>query len=336
MVGQEFVNLLQNHPWFDLTWLGASDRSAGKRYADATSWRLSGTMPSYVRDIVVSESTPDDTTPRLMFSSMDASVATEIERAFAAAGHYVVSNSRNHRMEPDVPLLVPEVNADHLRVLAKQAERGWAGRIVTNPNCSTIVLVMALGALKKWGIRSVAVTTMQAISGAGYPGVASMDINANVVPYIGGEEEKMERETQKILGEFTGSAIEPLAALVSAQCNRVPVVNGHLITVSIDFERKPTEAEILAAWRGWRGVPQQKGLPSAPPCPVIYMEENDRPQPRRDVERENGMAVFTGRLRKCPVLDYKFIALGHNTVRGAAGVAVLNAELLHAEGLLTK
>src|SRR5229473_2977647 len=330
MVGQHFVKLLENHPWFQLKWLGASDRSAGKRYGEATSWRLDGSMPASVAELRVEVCSPAQA-PRLIFSAMDASVATEIETAFAEAGHSVVSNSRNHRMEPDVPLLVPEINPDHLQLIPHQRrKRGWKGQIVTNPNCSTIVLVMALAPLKQFGIRRVMVTTMQAISGAGYPGVASMDINANVIPFIGGEEEKMERETQKILGDFAGAAIEPLAALVSAQCNRVPVVDGHLITVSIEFERKPTEAEILAAWRGWRGVPQQKGLPSAPPCPVIYMEENDRPQPRRDVERENGMAIFAGRLRKCPVLDYKFIALGHNTVRGAAGVAVLNAELLHS------
>jgi aspartate-semialdehyde dehydrogenase len=270
-----------------------------------------------------------------MFSSMDASIATEIERAFASAGHTVVSNSRNYRMEPDVPLLVPEINADHLGLIPEQQRsRGWRGKIVTNPNCSTIVLVMALAPLKPFGIRRVIVTTMQAISGAGYPGVASMDINANVIPFIGGEEEKMERETQKILGDFTGAGIEPLAAQVSASCNRVPVVDGHMIAVSVEFEEKPSETEILAAMRGWRGIPQRKGLPSAPPCPVIYLEENDRPQPRRDVERENGMAVFAGRLRKCPVLDYKFIALGHNTVRGAAGAAVLNAELMKSEGWL--
>jgi aspartate-semialdehyde dehydrogenase len=340
MVGQEFVSFLRDHPWFDLTWLGASDRSAGKPYHEATTWRLGGETPAYVRDIVVSDSKPVHGTkhaPKLVFSAMDASVATEIEQAFASAGHIIVSNSRNHRMDADVPLLVPEINADHLGLIAiQQKERGWKGQIVTNPNCSTVVLVMALAALKPFGIKRVIVTTMQAISGAGYPGVASMDINANVVPFIGGEEEKMQQETQKILGDFTGAAVEPLTAKVSAHCNRVPVVDGHTITVSIELEKKPSESEVLVAWRAWRGEPQRKGLPSAPPCPVIYMHEKDRPQPRRDVERENGMAVFVGRLRKCPVLDYKFVALGHNTVRGAAGAAVLNAEVMKAEGYLDR
>jgi aspartate-semialdehyde dehydrogenase len=335
MVGQEFVSFLRGHPWFDLTWLGASDRSAGKNYRDATTWRLSGVMPAEVRDLMVAECKPQDGAPRLLFSAMDASVAAEIERAFAAAGHTVVSNSRNHRMDEDVPLLVPEINAGHLGLIpGQQRSRGWKGQIVTNPNCSTIVLTMALAPLKQFGIRRVMVTTMQALSGAGYPGVASMDINANVIPFIGGEEEKMERETQKILGDFTENRVTPLAAAVSASCNRVPVVDGHTMAVSIELEKKPSEAELIGAVRGWRGIPQQKGLPSAPPCPLIYMEEPDRPQPRRDVERENGMAVFIGRMRKCSVLDYKFIALGHNTVRGAAGAAVLNAELMKAEGWL--
>lgn len=335
MVGQEFVSFLNGHPWFDLVWLGASDRSAFKPYHEATQWRLGGEAPDYVRDIVVAECKPSNA-PRLVFSAMDASVATEIERAFAMAGHTVVSNSRNHRMESDVPLLIPEVNPDHLRLLERQREaRGWSGQIVTNPNCSTVVLVMALAPLTPFGIRKVMVTTMQAISGAGYPGVASMDINANVIPYIGNEEEKMEQETQKILGHFTGSDIEPLPAQVSAACNRVPVVDGHTMAVSVQFEGKPSKEELLTALRSWRGLPQQKGLPSAPPCPVQYLHQNDRPQPRRDAERDNGMAVFVGRLRECPVLDWKFVALGHNTVRGAAGAAVLNAELMSSEGWLS-
>lgn len=333
MVGQEFVSFLENHPWFDLTWLGASDRSSGKKYHEATMWRLGGETPAYVRDIVVSDSVPKGA-PKLVFSAMDASVATEIEQAFAAAGHIIVSNSRNHRMEADVPLLVPEANADHLDLLPGQAGRGWSGRIVTNPNCSTVVLVMALAPLKQFGIKKVIVTTMQAISGAGYPGVASLDILGNVIPFIGGEEPKMESETQKILGAFAGSKIEPLDARVSASCNRVPVVDGHTLCVSVELEKKPTEREIIAALNGFRGVPQQKNLPSAPAQPVVYMEQENRPQPRRDVERDHGMAVFVGRLRKCPVLDYKFVAMGHNTVRGAAGAAVLNAELMKAQGLL--
>src|SRR3984885_1103299 len=269
MVGQEFVSFLRDHPWFDLTWLGASDRSAGKRYQEATTWRLGGETPAYVRDIVVSESKPGDVNqvrgPRLVFSAMDASVATEIEQAFAAAGHTIVSNSRNHRMDADVPLLVPEANAGHLGLIAEQQRvRGWPGAIVTNPNCSTIVLVMALAPMKQFGIKKVIVTTMQAVSGAGYPGVASLDILGNVVPFIGGEEPKLESETQKILGAYEGGRIVPLDARVSASCNRVAVVNGHTICVSVEFDKKPSEQEIIAALNGFRGVPQMKKLPSAP------------------------------------------------------------------------
>jgi aspartate-semialdehyde dehydrogenase len=334
MVGQHFVQFLQNHPWFELKWLGASDRSVKKKYRDATSWRLDGVMPPVVQELMVEQCKPGSA-PRLVFSAMDASVAAEIERAFAEAGHVVVSNSRNHRMEPDVPLLVPEVNPDHLKLIPRQRERrGWKGQIVTNPNCSTAVLTMALGPLKRFGITRVVVTTMQAISGAGYPGVPAMDINANVIPFIGGEEEKMQQETQKILGEFRGDRVEPLAARVSAHCNRVPVTDGHTETVSVELAAKPTEEEILAAFGSFTSIAQERKLPSAPPRPVIYMADPDRPQPRRDAGRERGMAVFLGRLRPCPVLDYKFVALGHNTVRGAAGAAVLNAELMYSEGYL--
>jgi aspartate-semialdehyde dehydrogenase len=334
MVGQQFVKFLQNHPWFEIAWVGASDRSAGKPYREATSWRLDGAMPANVQRLEVQECKPVNA-PRLMFSSMDASVATEIEREFAQAGHVVVSNSRNHRMEPDVPLLIPEINPDHLKIIPHQQRvRGWKGQIATNPNCSTMVLALALAPLKQFGITRVVATTMQAISGAGYPGVASMDINANVIPFVGGEEEKMQQETQKILGDFAGESLRPLNAKVSAHCNRVPVVDGHTVTVSVEFERKPSQDEMVRALVNFRSVPQERKLPSAPPQPVIYLEENDRPQPRRDVERERGMAVFVGRMRECPVLSYKFVAMGHNTVRGAAGAAVLNAELMYSEGLL--
>jgi aspartate-semialdehyde dehydrogenase len=335
MVGQHFIKFLQGHPLFDVTWLGASDRSAGKKYRDAAKWHLDGTTPASVADLIVQDSKPSAGAPKLMFSAMDASVATEIEQAFAKSGHVVVSNSKNHRMESDVPLIVPEINPEHLQLIPGQQKlRGWKGQIVTNPNCSTIVLTMGLAPLKPFGITKVIATTLQAISGAGYPGVPSMDINANVIPFIGGEEEKMQQETQKILGDYAVDHIAPLAAKVSAHCNRVPVVDGHTVTISVELSSKPSEADVLRAFESFTSVPQQRNLPSAPKRPVIYMTEADRPQPRKDTERERGMAAFLGRLRGCPVLDYKFIALGHNTVRGAAGAAVLNAELMYSEGLL--
>ncbi|MGH9704475.1 MAG: aspartate-semialdehyde dehydrogenase, partial [Candidatus Acidiferrales bacterium] len=297
--------------------------------------RLDGAMPESVAGLTVQDCKPGNGAPRLMFSATDASVATEIERAFAQAGHVVVSNSRNHRMERDVPLLVPEINPDHLKLIpGQQRQRGWKGQIATNPNCSTIVLALALAPFKQFGIKRLIVTTLQAVSGAGYPGVPSLDITANVIPFIPNEEEKIQQETQKILGEFAGDHIEPLAAAVSAHCNRVPVINGHTVTVSLELAHKPSEAELLAAVRNFSGVPQQRRLPSAPVRPVVYLEQPDRPQPRRDAESERGMAVFMGRLRPCTVLDYKFVATGHNTIRGAAGAAVLNGELMHAEGLL--
>ena len=333
MVGQHFINFLQGHPWFDLTWLGARDRSAGKKYKDAMTWHLPGSVPANVADQTVQDCKPGNA-PKLVFSAMDASVATEIERAFAEAGHVVVSNSKNHRMEQDVPLLVPEINPDHLRLVPQQKARGWKGIIVTNPNCSTVALTMGLAPMKQFGITRLIATTMQAISGAGYPGVPSMDIMGNVIPFIGGEEEKMQQETQKILGEFKGDRIEPLAAKVSAHCNRVAVVDGHTVTVSVEFSAKPTEADLRAAIDAFTAVPQQRKLPSAPPRPVIYLDQPNRPQPRKDAERDRGMTASIGRLRPCPALDYKFVVMAHNTVRGAAGAAVLNAELMQSEGVL--
>ncbi len=334
MVGQHFVKFLEGHPWFRLAWAGASDRSMRKKYRDAMKWHLPGVTPAEAADLTVEECKPGNA-PRLVFSAMDASVATEIERAFAEAGHVVVSNSRNHRMERDVPLLVPEINPDHLKLVpVQQRQRGWKGQIVTNPNCSTVVLTMGLAPLKPFGIKRVIATTLQAISGAGYPGVPSMDIVGNVIPFIGGEEEKMQQETQKILGEFRGDHVEPLAARVSAHCNRVPVVDGHTVTISVELSSQPEEKDLIDAYERFTSVPQERGLPSAPARPVIYMPQQDRPQPRRDVERERGMAAFVGRVRRCPALDWKLVALGHNTVRGAAGAAVLNAELMLSEGML--
>lgn len=332
MVGQQFIRFLTGHPWFKLTWLGASERSSGKRYSQATEWRLDGELPSTARDIVVSAARPGNA-PRLVFSAMDAAVATEIEREFARAGHYVVSNSRNHRMEPDVPLLVPEINAAHLSVVhVQQKNRGWGGMIVTNPNCSTVVLSMGLAPVARFGIRRAMAATMQAVSGAGYPGVSSFDILGNVIPFISGEEEKMQQETQKILGTLDNDALIPLNARVSAQCHRVPVADGHTVSASVEFSSKPSLGDVRHAVEEFRGALENRGLPSAPARPLILLSEPDRPQPRRDAVRENGMVVFVGRLRECPVLDVKFVACGHNAIRGAAGAAVLNAELIVSEG----
>jgi aspartate-semialdehyde dehydrogenase len=334
MVGQHFIKFLDGHPQFDLKWLGASERSAGKLHAEAAKWHLGGSVPEGAAKLKVEEAKPGNA-PKLLFSAMDASVATEIEQAFAHAGHTIVSNSRNHRMFSDVPLLVPEINPDHLKLLPVQrAIRGWKGQIVTNPNCSTIVLTMGLAPLKQFGIKRLIATTLQAISGAGYPGVPSMDIMGNVIPYIGNEEEKMQEETQKIMGDFAVDQVKPLAASVSAHCNRVPVVDGHTVTVSVEFASRVGGADILHAFQTFRGIPQDRNLHSAPKRPVQYLTESDRPQPRKDADRDRGMATFVGRLRACPVFDWKFVAMGHNTVRGAAGAAVLNAELMVSEGLL--
>lgn len=334
MVGQQFIKQLADHPWFRPVWLGASERSEGRTYAEAASWRLSWPMPTALRDVRVDSCTPGRG-PHLMFSALDANAAKDVEPAFAQAGHVVISNARSYRMDPLVPLLIPEVNADHLALLpAQQRERGWRGAIVTNPNCSTVVLSMALAPLRQFGIRSVMVTTLQAVSGAGYPGVPSLDIIGNVVPAISGEEEKIESETQKILGALDGMRVAPHPMVVSAQTTRVPVIDGHTESVSIAFERRPSIDDVINALQSFRGKPQELGLPTAPPNPIVWTAAGDRPQPRLDVERDGGMTVTVGRVRKCPVLDVKFIALGHNTVRGAAGAAVLNAELMRAQGML--
>jgi aspartate-semialdehyde dehydrogenase len=335
-VGQRFVQLLENHPWFELTWLAASDRSAGKRYGEAAAWQLEGAPPEAAAGRTVEECVPGKG-PRLVFSSMSGSLAGEIERDFAAAGHLVVSNSSHYRMAPDVPLLVPEINPGHLALLAAQRkERGWQGGIVTNPNCAAVVLVIPLAALLPFGIRKVAVTSFQAVSGAGYPGVPSLDILGNVVPYIGGDEEKkLESEPQKILGELDGERVRPLPFTISASCNRVPSIDGHLVSASVEFERRPRREEILEAFARFSGVPQERELPSAPRRPIHFLEAVDRPQPRKDAGLERGMATAVGRLRECSLLHWKFAALSHNVLRGAAGAALLNAEMMKSEGLIS-
>ena len=332
VVGQQFVSRLARHPWFRCTWLAASERSEGKTYKSIAPWKLPTSIPGGAADRIVEKCVPGKG-PKVVFSGLDASVAGDIEGAFAQAGHIVVSNARNFRMDPFVPLLIPEVNPDHLKILGEQRrEKGWPGAIVTNPNCSTIVLAMALAPLRQFTIKSVVVSTMQAVSGAGYPGVPSLDILGNVVPFISGEEEKMQTETLKILGGDGGRA--PYPAAVSAHTNRVPVLDGHTITVSVAFEQKPAIAQIVEVLRNFGGRPQELWLPSAPQPPIVVTDEPNRPQPRLDADLGGGMAVTIGRVRECPVMHAKFVALGHNTVRGAAGAAILNAELMHAEGLL--
>ena len=333
MVGQQFISRLANHPWFNVSWLAASERSEGKAYSEAAPWRLATPMPESVRHATVEACVPGRG-PKVVFSALDAKAADVLEAQFAAAGHVVLSNAKTFRMDPLVPLLIPEINAEHLALLAEQRQhKGWSGAIVTNPNCATIVLAMALAPMVQFGIRRVLVTTMQAVSGAGYPGVASLDILGNIVPFIGGgEEEKIETETNKILGGNGGRT--PLGAAISAQVNRVPVVDGHSMTVSVELASRPSPQTVIDALRSFHGLPQDLNLPSAPNPPIVVMTENNRPQPRLDVDLGNGMAVSVGRVRACPVLTHKFVALGHNTIRGAAGASVLNAELMYKQGQL--
>jgi aspartate-semialdehyde dehydrogenase len=335
MVGQRFVSLLENHPWFEVAWLAASEKSAGKTYSEACSWRLRDPMPKRVRSLVVEECRPSGA-PQLVFSSLDSKVAGEVEQEFARAGHAIVSNSSNHRMESDVPLLIPEVNPDHLALVRGQrSKRGWKGMIVTNPNCTTAGLAMSLAPLERaFGLKQVMMTSMQAVSGAGYPGVPTLDILGNVIPYISGEEEKVERETQKLLGKLVDGAVRPGDFAVSAHCNRVLVEDGHTESISVALKKEATLRDIVEAWSGFRSLPQERGLPSAPEHPIVVRDERDRPQPKFDVTVEGGMAAVVGRLRPCPVLQFKYTALSHNTIRGAAGAAILNAELMKSEGYL--
>jgi len=335
-VGQRFVELLAGHPWFDLTLLTASSVSAGKRYGDACRWHLSADMPPGVADMVVQDTLPGGDC-QIVFSALPGERAGEVEEAYAAAGYGVFSNASAHRQDADVPLLIPEVNPEHLALLETQrAGRAWQrGFIVTNPNCTAVMLTMALAPLHAaFGLRAVLVTTMQSLSGAGYPGVPSMDALDNVIPFIGGEEEKVAAEPRKMLGRLNGGAIEQADFLVSAHCNRVSTREGHLETVSIVLAQKATPRQAIEAWRAWNPLPQQLKLPTAPRPPIVVRTEPDRPQTRVDRDAGRGMAVTVGRVRACEVLDLKFVVLGHNTIRGAAGASVLNAELMLAQGLL--
>ncbi|HET7345713.1 MAG TPA: aspartate-semialdehyde dehydrogenase [Acidobacteriaceae bacterium] len=334
MVGQRFIQLLENHPWFEVAWLAASDRSSGKPYGEAVRWKLDTPLPDRIAKMPVSPADPEGA-PRVIFAALDADIARDLEPKFAAAGCAVISNSSAFRMQEDVPLVIPEVNAEHLPLVERQSWRKVSGGyIVTNPNCSAIGLVLALKPIvERFGIEAIFVSTMQAISGAGYPGVASMDILGNVVPYIKSEEEKMQAETLKLLGRLNGTVVEPLPAKMSAHCNRVAVEDGHTESVSIKLGRKATREELIAAWAEFTPL-RGRDLPTAPAQPVEFLPQEDRPQPRLDRMRGNGMAASVGRLRPCTLLDWKFTVLSHNTIRGAAGAALLNAELLVSLGKL--
>ncbi|MEK6279493.1 MAG: aspartate-semialdehyde dehydrogenase [Acidobacteriota bacterium] len=337
MVGQRFIQLLESHPQFEITVLAASDRSQGKTFEEACTWRLAGEMPAFVKSMVVAAPQPP-LDCELVFSSLPGDIARESEGAFAAAGFPVISNSSAYRMDADVPLLIPEVNHDHLALLDVQRKKhgGRSGFIVTNPNCSTIMLALALAPLhSKFGVKSMVATTMQALSGAGYPGVASLAISDNVLPFIESEEEKIEEETLKILGKLNGEAIEAAPMAVSAQCNRVNVSDGHMGAVRVKLVQLATKAEVVEALASFSALPQELGLHSAPQHPIIVRDELDRPQPRLDRDAGNGMSVTIGRVQDDNVLDFRFVALSHNTIRGAAGAAILNAELLMATGYLT-
>lgn len=329
MVGQRFAQLLEHHPQFTITALAASDKSQGKNYADACVWRLPGEMPAALRGIKVQACAPPLDCD-VIFASLPGDIARDVEGKFAAAGYPVITNSSAYRMDDGVPLIIPEVNADHLQLLDKCKEGGF---IVTNPNCSAVVVAMALAPLHKaFGVEAVVATTMQAISGAGYPGVASLDIADNVVPYIGEEEEKIEREANKMLGTFSAGKITPAPFVLSAQCHRVNVTDGHLVAMRVKLAKQATPENLAQAFAEFAGAPQVAKLPSAPSAPIIVRSEPDRPQPKLDRDAGKGMSVTVGRIQRDRVMSHRFVALGHNTIRGAAGGAILIAELLKANG----
>lgn len=334
-VGQRFIQILEGHPYFEVSHLCASESSAGRPYGEVMQnrWKISSDIPEYAKKIMVT--TPDPSSMKdvfLAFSGLDSSVAGEIEKSYANAGIHIVSNAKNHRYEPDIPILSAEVNPEHLDVLKFQKT---PGKIITNSNCTIMGVTLTLKPLlQNFGIESLFLFSMQAISGAGYPGVPSMDILGNVVPFISGEEEKAELEPKKCLGTVVDGKIQLADFSISAHCNRVPVLDGHTVCISVKLKKKATEADILNAWKNFAGEPQKRKLPSAPDPVILYRDEPDRPQPRLDLETGNGMTAVVGRLRPDPLMDFKYVVFSHNTVRGAAGAAVLNAELLMDSGVL--
>lgn len=333
-VGQRFIKLLENHPWFRVAEVIGSDRSAGKLYGEAVRWVLDEEPPTEILDLPVK---PLDANfeSLVIFSALPKEAAEVRELELAAAGHIVCTNASAHRMADDVPLVLPEVNAEHIGLIdVQRKKRGWSGALVANSNCTAMPVVMSLAPLLQFGVRKVSVVSMQALSGAGYPGVPSLDILDNIVPYIGGEEEKLVEEPQKMLGRFDGDGIEFLDAIISPACNRVAVIDGHLVNIAVELEEQPDLGEVIDAWNSFRGPAPVPGLPSAPKQPVKYLPQQDRPQTRRDRNAGKGMTTSVGRLRPDPILGYKFIALSHNTIRGAAGCSILNAELLAARGYL--
>jgi aspartate-semialdehyde dehydrogenase len=335
-VGQTFIRLLNGHPWFRVAEVAASERSAGKSYAEATHW-LEGVMPDDVASMRVTACSPEVVSSPLIFSALDSSVAGDVETAFARAGRFICSNAKNHRMGSDVPLLIPEINAHHITVISAQRKRcGWTGGIVTNANCASTVAALALAPIhEKFGINKIFMATMQAVSGAGYPGVASLDILGNVIPFIADEEPKIEAEMAKLLGGVSDTAIIPASFRVTAHANRVPVEHGHTVCMSIGLDTHAEPDEVSAAISAWTGRAEAMNLPSRPDRPIVMTEARDRPQPRRDVGLGNGMTVSVGRVRRDELLDIRLVAMGSNTVRGAAGGAVMNAELLVTQGYVS-
>lgn len=332
-VGQRFIQLLQDHPWFEVAEL-VGGSSAGSIYGEVVKWVLDDNPPSEIMKMRIKTLDSVLSSP-VVFSALPKEAATECELRLAAAGHMVCTNAASHRMASDVPLLLPEVNADHLRLLdVQRANRGWSGGIVANSNCTVMPVVMSLAPLLKYGVQKIHMVSEQAISGAGYPGVASLDIIDNIIPYVGGDEDKMETESLKMLGHFEESGIIPLNAVTSATCTRVPVIDGHLVTISLTLKHNVSREEIIESWQLYETPDPIKNLPSAPSRSIQYLEQTDRPQPRRDRNAGRGMTTSIGRLRPCPVLGFKFVALTHNTIRGAAGSSILNAELLLREGYL--